>query len=240
MRPPTGRQLQLAGTQHELFSRTLEHLAHPVCDRHRANGVGARCGGVVACGKIVGLEVVTVARSLRDHRARRPDPGAGKTTLVDDTFHRESGARHVAHAGETPHERTLRFLCRLEVEVRLRSTQQRSHRQRRHHGVDMGVDQPGHQGAPAACDHQRPLGQRAVFRLNGLDLLALHHHPHAGEHHRPLGCVRRTRQRRLGGQHKCPHQQGRPTAQESPAVQGAMQVLVQPRKSAGNRLTTQR
>ena len=159
MRPPTGRQLQLAGTQHELFSRTLEHLAHPVCDRHRANGVGARCGGVVACGKIVGLAVVTVARSLRDHRARRPDPGAGKTTLVDDTFHRESGARHVAHAGETPHERTLRFLCRLEVEVRLRSTQQRSHRQRRHHGVDMGVDQPGHQGAPAACDHQRPSGK---------------------------------------------------------------------------------
>jgi hypothetical protein len=105
-----GSELELARSQHELLASALEHAIDAIGDGAAADRVAAAQGRVRRCGNFIGEAKVAVAAGLRDHRARRPYPGAGREPIVDCALQAEGRPGHVPNAGETTHQRFSRFV----------------------------------------------------------------------------------------------------------------------------------
>ena len=150
---------------------------------------------------------VAVARSLRDHRSRRPDARPGDQAFVDGALQTEHRPADVAHRGEAGQQQILRAGGLADLQIVRVGRGRLCQRQVVKGRVRVRVDQPRHQRAPAAVDRRQRgvrLG-RGRTRADALDRFA--DDQHAGRTTKPtafavedahIGEQRRRLRRRRG------------------------------------------
>jgi hypothetical protein len=147
-----------------------EHIAEQTA-------VAGACAGV-AWGRFLRAHVAMAA----SHRERAPRVKV--TRPADQSVghrprQRQVAAGHVAHGGKAAGQRMLQHAQGIGCAVGLAPRLLKLHRQGAGVGVDVAVDQPGHQGAAAGVDDG---GARWCLKLrpDGLDAIAGHEHGLSG------------------------------------------------------------
>ena len=171
-----GRQLDLAGAQHQLFAYPLENLVGAVGDHAGMQGIGAREGQTAGIGNLAGRPVIGMAAGLGNDGARRPDARSGDEAGVDCPFQAEARPAQIADGGEAAHQGLCRLVRGHQVDIADIGARQLLIRHRRHHAVPMIVDQAGHQHPAAAIDDLHGLAGRGAAGINRPDLVAFDDH----------------------------------------------------------------
>ena len=168
-------QLDLVGALAQLLPRRAAHFVRPVGDgrdRPPVAGAAARLEPRRA-------PHVAVPAALAQRAAREQDARAGDQPLLHGAREARVGAARVAHRREAPVQRRLQVAPRVLVEERGRHVVEGGHVEGGEQGVEMGVDQAGHQRPPARVDSRRVRRRRERPVGDLHDPPALHRHRRA-------------------------------------------------------------
>ena len=171
-----------AGHHLDVVSAIAQFLAHRT--PHFTDTVGnaaeqpGRAAGDAAHAEAT-LEVrrthVAMAARLGDGPAGDEHPRADEVAAFDGLHQARIGPPGVAHRREAAHQHRFQDVLRLRRHQRLRRQREAKEIRHRRGRVDVGVDQPGQQRAPAEIDGAPAgAGRRAV--ADGADAIAIDRH----------------------------------------------------------------
>lgn len=161
-------ELHLGGTLHQLLAGAHAHLVGTVGNHAGADPLHAAEHAADGSRQIRELAEVAMTTGDGDDGAGWIDARTGDEVLVDGLLEAEARPAHVAHRREAAHQRRGRFAGGEQIVV-ADIAREGGHRRRAHqHCVPMRIDQPRHQHATAAVDHQA-----GGCDIRGRDLLDL-------------------------------------------------------------------
>ena len=173
----SGHHLDLVGAALELLPGGAADGVDPVGDVREARGAYRADPDV---GVVAGRGDVTVASGLGQHSPRPEHPRAGDQTGPQRLLDAGVETAGVAHGGEATAQHPLEHGLGLDPNAGGGPASHRGEVHRGDGGVDVGVDEPGHERAPPGVDHLRVVaGGEGSAVLDDLGD-AVSHHPHRG------------------------------------------------------------